>query len=96
MYIGKWALGGRRAGTILSEVEKYNPVKQQWEQVRPLFFSRADFGAAVKGKCIYLVGGLLSSDAIDGAVTLGYVDCYDVVENIIRRVLFKDGCAQLH
>ncbi|KIH45809.1 kelch repeat protein, partial [Ancylostoma duodenale] len=86
---------GRRAGTILSEVEKYNPVKKRWEQVRPLPFSRAEFDAAVKGNYIYLVGGLLSSDAIGGAVTLGYVECYDVVENIIKRVLFQDGCAQL-
>ncbi|KAL6727446.1 hypothetical protein Aduo_009319 [Ancylostoma duodenale] len=50
-------VGGRRNGQLLSDVQKYDPVKKQWTNMNAMYSYRAAHGVAVDGGNIYTVGG---------------------------------------
>lgn len=58
-------------------VESYNPLTDQWCRLKQIIEPRAEFGMAIMGHKIYLMGGY----SWDGKERLRTVETYDLIKN---------------
>ena len=70
-----YAIGGFNGKSCLRTVERYDPSKNQWEEVAPMNTSRRSLSAITLPNGIYVLGGY------DGEFYLNTVERYDITTN---------------
>ncbi len=74
-----YVIGGENSGTVLSDMERYDPVLDSWTTLAPMPTARAGAVAAVIDDGIFVIGGRLStSGPCSGGPYIGTVEKYDV------------------
>jgi PKD repeat protein len=61
-----YAIGGWTSSGLTGVVDRFDPQTGVWDQVRPMPTPRANFGAAVVGQGVYVVGGSVNNAASAG------------------------------
>ena len=76
VFDGKlYLMGGYDGRNPLSSVERYDPAKNTWEAVAPMFTARGGSAAAVVDGKLYVMGGY------DGRNRLSSVERFDPARN---------------
>ena len=63
-----YAIGGETAQGVTGNVQRYDPLTQQWTSLKSKPLPVADIHAVVLGGKIYIPGGRLANDTISGAL----------------------------
>ena len=69
-------IGGFFENNLRPTAEVYDPVKDEWESIPPMFTARFNAGAASIGEKIFVVGGE-GADFQGGHVSFQTGECYD-------------------
>jgi N-acetylneuraminic acid mutarotase len=72
-----YVIGGR-SGTVLDNLERYDPVTDTWTTLTPMLTARAAAAAAVQGDAIYVIGGRTGTGGPCTGTALDVVERYDI------------------
>src|SRR5205814_3234559 len=78
---GFFYVAGGRFGTVLNNLERYDPVTDTWTTLAPMPTARAGAAIAPQDNALFVIGGRLSGGGPCSGGPLATVECYDIDTN---------------